>query len=109
LFNEGVWRVYGWARIDGGTGTQTAPLALPRPGWSTIELEWVRASAPGAIDGSLRLRVDGAEASANGVANGSVAVDGVQLGLLGGVGTTASGTMFLDDFESRVSSAFAEP
>ncbi|MFM7737403.1 MAG: hypothetical protein ACKPBU_15670 [Alphaproteobacteria bacterium] len=108
-FDAGAWRVYGVARSDAGTGTQTAPLALPRPGWSTIELEWVRASAPGAIDGSLRLRVDGAEASANGVANGSVAVDGVQLGLLGGVGTTASGTMFLDDFESRVSSAFAEP
>lgn len=107
-FEDGTWRLYGVARSDGGTGTQTPPVALARPGWSTIEADWTRASAPGAADGSLRLRVDGVEAAATGVANGSVVVDGVQLGLLGGVGSSASGTMYIDDFESRASSAFAD-
>jgi hypothetical protein len=106
-FDDGTWRLYGVARGDGGTGAQTPPVVLARPGWATIELDWRRASTPGAVDGSLVLRVGQTEVAATAVANGSVAIDGVQLGVLGGVGTSASGTIFLDDFESRASSAFA--
>jgi len=108
-FEDGTWRLYGVARGDVGTGTQTPPVVLARPGWSTIEVDWRRASTPGAADGSLVLRVGETEVAATAVANGSVAIDGVQLGLLGGVGTSASGTMFVDDFESRSRSAFAAP
>jgi len=35
------------------------------------------------------------------VGNDQVVIDGVQVGFLGGVGLSSTGTMFIDDFESR--------
>ena len=44
--------------------------------------------------------------AATGVANDEVFIDGIQLGFLGGLGLSSTGTVFMDDFESRAQSDF---
>ncbi|MFM8412684.1 MAG: hypothetical protein ACKOCT_20720 [Alphaproteobacteria bacterium] len=112
-FEGGTWKIYGVLRSDAGVGTQTAPVVLPKPGWSLVEVDWRRATSPGASDGSLTLQVTSSNCSpaacvvsATGVDNDANPIDGVQLGFLGGLGLGSSGTVFVDDFESRRQGAF---
>ena len=44
--------------------------------------------------------------AATGVANDEVFIDGIQHGVLGGLGLSSTGTVFMDDFESRAQSDF---
>lgn len=112
-FEGGIWKIYGVLRNDAGVGTQTASIVLPKPGWSLVEVDWRRATSPGASDGSLTLQVTSSDcnpavctASATAVDNDANPIDGIQLGFLGGLGLGSSGTAFIDDFESRRQGAF---
>jgi len=98
-YAAGAWQVYGIVRDNAGKGFQTPPLPIGRE-WVTIALDWWRASGPGNANGFLRLEVDGAEAESVGVQNDAVRIDGVQLGFVGGVGLSSTGTCYVDDFES---------
>lgn len=100
-FEAGVWKLYGIIRDNADKGTQTAPINLPKPGWAAVEIDWRRATGPGTNDGTLKVDVDGTTATSAGVGNDQVVIDGVQVGFLGGVGLSSTGTMFIDDFESR--------
>jgi hypothetical protein len=63
-----------------------------------VELEWRRASAPGANDGRFQLWIDGATASLlTGLDNDRSAVDFARMGALS-VKVGASGTLYWDDF-----------
>jgi hypothetical protein len=101
------WFIYGIARSNGDTlNFPTAKIQLPKPGWSTIEIDWKRATGPGTNDGSFSLKVDGTTQSVTNVPNDEVFIDGIQLGFLGGLGLSSTGTVFMDDFESRAQSDF---
>jgi hypothetical protein len=66
-----------------------------------IELDWQRATGPGASDGSLQLWIDGGSvATLAGIDNDLVPVDLVRMGALA-VKTGAAGTLYFDQFESR--------
>jgi hypothetical protein len=96
----GMYSVMARARLDNGLQMDTGFVGIA-PGPHLIEVDWRRASAPGAADGSLQLWVDGASAgSVGGLANGSAGVDFVRLGALS-LKQAASGTLRWDDFESR--------
>ena len=42
------WFVYGIARSNGDAQNfPTLPIQLPKPGWATIEIDWVKATGPG--------------------------------------------------------------
>jgi hypothetical protein len=67
----------------------------------SVEIDWTRASRPGANDGSLELWIDGTPAGAlSGLDNDERAVDFVRLGALS-VKAGAAGTLSFDEFESR--------
>jgi hypothetical protein len=66
-----------------------------------VEIDWFRASRPGANDGTFELWIDGASVAAlSGLDNDTRAVDFVRLGALS-VKAGASGTLRFDEFESR--------
>jgi hypothetical protein len=96
----GLFSVMARARLDDGRQMDTGFVGIS-PGAHLIEVDWRRASAPGAADGSLALWVDGAAAgSVSGLANGAAGVDFVRLGALS-LKQGAFGTLRWDDFESR--------
>jgi hypothetical protein len=67
----------------------------------TIELDWRRATSPIAGNGRLDLWIDGVlRSTLTGLDNNASSVDFVRLGALS-VKATATGTLFLDGFESR--------
>lgn len=105
-FESGTWKIYGVIRNDAGAGTQTSPITLVKPGWSLVEVDWRRATGPGASDGTLTLKVGADSVSTPGVDNDASPIDGVQLGFLGGLGLSSSGTVHVDDFESRRQGSF---
>jgi len=88
------------ARLDDNSQADTAffPLAAgPRP----VEIDLVRASAPGVADGSLEVWIDGiAVAKLTGLTNSLAGVDFARLGGLS-IKSGAAGTMYWDEFESR--------
>lgn len=104
-YSAGAWSIYGVIRDDSGTGTQTAPIPIPRS-WVAVSVIWRRASSIGATDGTITLLVEadggrvGTAVASDGVANHGFAIDGIQLGFLGGLGLNSTGTAFIDDFES---------
>ena len=98
-YSAGVWSIYGVVRDDSGKGTQTAPIAIPKS-WVAVSVDWRRATAVGATDGTLALQVESTQVVSDGVANHGFAIDGIQLGFLGGLGLNSTGTAFIDDFAS---------
>ncbi len=101
------WFIYGIIRSNGDVDNfPTTPILLTKPGWSTIEIDWRKATGPGTNDGSFTLKVNDTTQAATGVANDEVFIDGIQLGFLGGLGLSSTGTVFMDDFESRAQSDF---
>jgi hypothetical protein len=70
-------------------------------GWRYVEGDWKRATAPGANDGTFELWIDGVSQGAlTGLANETLGVDSARLGLIEPL-LGHSGTLFLDEFESR--------
>ena len=66
-----------------------------------FEVDWQRATGPGASDGSLQLRIDGAlMTTLSGIDNDQSPIDFARMGMLS-VKTGAGGTAFYDQFESR--------
>jgi DNA-binding beta-propeller fold protein YncE len=89
------------ARLRRDDGTQ-ADAALPLgDGPRLLEVEWSRASAEAAADGSLTLWMDGVpQLTLGGVDNDQAGVDFVRLGALN-VKPGAAGVLRFDEFESR--------
>jgi hypothetical protein len=66
-----------------------------------VELDWSRATAPGASDGTLELWIDNSSmATLTGIDNDLTPVEFVRMGALA-IKTGAAGTLFYDEFESR--------
>ena len=96
----GAYSIEGRVRRNDGTRADTGFFAIT-DGPHFFELDWQRASAPGAGDGSFTLRIDNSPVSALTLLdNDSLPVDFVRMGALS-VKTGAGGTLFYDQFESR--------
>jgi hypothetical protein len=96
----GLYSLMARVRLDDGTRANT-PFVNISDGPHAIEIDWRRATAPGANDGSFQMWIDGnLAASLAALDNSASAVDFVRLGALS-VKTGASGTMYWDEFESR--------
>jgi hypothetical protein len=67
----------------------------------SIEVDWQRASAPGANNGTLRVWVDDVlKQTLTGIDNDQFGIDNVRLGALSLKGG-AGGALLFDEFESR--------
>jgi hypothetical protein len=96
----GVYSVEGRARRNDGTRADTGFFTIT-DGPHFLELDWRRATAPGASDGSLELWIDnGSVATLTGIDNDASPVDFVRMGAIA-VKTGAAGTLYYDQFESR--------
>jgi hypothetical protein len=88
------------ARLD-DNAQATSPFVTIADAPHAVEIDWSRASGPGAADGSLHLWIDGvAHASLTGLDNHLSAVDFVRMGALSVKGG-ASGVLLFDEMESR--------
>ena len=71
----------------------------------TIEVDWQRASAPGANNGSLRLWIDDSlRQTLTGIDNDLANIDFVRMGVMS-VKTGAGGALLFDEMESRTTTA----
>ena len=105
-FDAGAWWLFGMIRSDGDEKAySTPPIRVPKPGWSTVEIEWHAGDVAGA-SGWMSIALDGAIQYSPPVDNGTVEIDGVQVGFLGGLGLNSTGRVFIDGFESREQSSF---
>jgi len=96
----GVYSVEGRARRNDGTRADTGFFTIS-DGPHFLELDWRRATAPGASDGSLELWIDNTSVSTlTGIDNDASPVDFVRMGAIA-VKTGAAGTLYYDQFESR--------
>jgi subtilisin-like proprotein convertase family protein len=97
---QGQYAVQAQAILDGGTQVSTA-FANITDAPHAVELDWRRASAAGANNGSLQLWIDEAAApTLGGLDNDTTGVDMARLGPQN-LQSGASGTLFFDRFESR--------
>jgi hypothetical protein len=86
-------------RRDDGTRTNTGFTNIS-DGPHLVELEWWRATAPGASDGQVMLWIDGALAgTATGVDSDTTNLDQVRIGAMS-IKLGASGVLFIDEVES---------
>jgi hypothetical protein len=95
----GAYSLRGRVRLDSGLAeTDFFPISdAPH----LVELDWQRASAAGADDGSFRLWIDGVlQSTLTGMDNDTRAVDYVRLGVLS-LKDGASGTVYFDEFVAR--------
>ena len=96
----GQYSLMGRARRDDNTQSNTGFLPITASA-HTVEVRWVRASAPGAEDGIFAMWIDGdLKALQTTLDNDVSTVDFVRLGALS-VKTGAAGTLYFDEFESR--------
>jgi hypothetical protein len=96
----GVYSVMGRARRDDNSQANT-PFVTITDAPHAVEIELVRASAPGAFDGTFEMWVDGVSAGQlTGLDNDLSEVDFARLGALS-VKTGAAGVLYFDEFESR--------
>ncbi len=101
---SGVYAVMGRARRDDNSQANTGFVTITDAPHA-IEIELVRASSPGALDGAFELWVDGVSAGRlTGLDNSLSEVDFARMGALS-VKTGASGVLYFDEFESRRESA----
>jgi photosystem II stability/assembly factor-like uncharacterized protein len=97
---DNVYAIAARVTRDDGTRATTAFTALGS-GMRAIELDWRRASAPGAADGGFELWIDGVSAATlSAIDNDAGALDYVRLGALS-VKAGASGILYWDELESR--------
>jgi hypothetical protein len=100
----GSYSLRGRARLDDQSQADT-PFVDITGGPHFVEVDWRRASGPGAADGSLEMWIDGTSvALLTGLDNAASGVDFVRLGALS-VKAGASGTPYWDEFESHRESA----
>jgi len=100
----GVYAVRGRARQDDNSQADT-PFVTITDAPHAVEIELLRASSAGALDGEFELWVDGVSAGRlTGLDNDLSEVDFARLGTLS-VKTGASGVLYFDEFESRRESA----
>jgi hypothetical protein len=96
---NGEYGLLARVRRDDGTRANTPVVAI-EDGPHTIEVEWRRASAPGADDGALELWIDGvSRATLTAIDNDGTGIDFARLGALT-VKPGATGTLFWDAFQS---------
>jgi hypothetical protein len=96
----GAYSLRGRVTLDDGTRAET-PFVAITDGPHAVGLDWVKASAPGANNGSFQLWIDGVGTPAvTGLDNDGQAVDLVRLGAMV-VKPGAAGTLYFDGFESR--------
>jgi hypothetical protein len=96
----GQYAVRGDVRLDDEAVAST-PFVPITDAPHLIELDWRKASAPGANDGAFELLVDGVSAGRlEGLDNDVRAIDMVRLGAMS-LKAGAAGTLYLDQFESR--------
>ena len=101
-------------RSSKGSYQLRAELRNDRSGWKSsnwftisdaphsIEVDWRAATASGANNGNLTLRIDAAlRATLSGVDNDTRRLDRVRLGAVTGIDTGTRGVLFFDGFESR--------
>jgi hypothetical protein len=90
------------ARQDSGNEQASPAFALPN-GWRSVEIDWAKATAAGANNGRLGLWIDGT-ARATGLTaldNDTLSINYARWGVVGGLGTTVTGTLRMDDFISQ--------
>jgi hypothetical protein len=97
---DGVYALQARVRQDDGSQVDTPFHTISdAPHW--VEVDWRRATEPGASDGWFRLWIDGAVAGTSPrLSNGTAQIDFVRLGALS-VKSTAAGTLRWDEFVSR--------
>lgn len=97
---QGQYAIQAQTRVDNGSQSSTAFVNVTDAPHA-IELDWRRATAPGANNGSLALWIDGAAVATLGsLDSDTTRVDMVRMGPQN-LQATASGTLFFDRFESR--------
>ncbi|HEY0554111.1 MAG TPA: S-layer homology domain-containing protein [Thermoanaerobaculia bacterium] len=91
-----------FARLNSGSeSTIAAPVTLP-DGWRSIEIDWVKATAPGANNGHLNLWIDGkAQTGLSGLNNDTETINYSRWGAVAGLDAGTSGSFRLDDFASQ--------
>ncbi|MBL8093257.1 MAG: hypothetical protein JNL73_03735 [Anaerolineales bacterium] len=93
------------ARNDASVWTNTAWVNLSDAG-HYLEIDWQAATAPGANNGSLAFWLDGApQGTLSNLDNDTRRVDLVRIGAVSGLDAGTTGTLYLDAFESRRTSA----
>jgi pimeloyl-ACP methyl ester carboxylesterase len=98
----GLKRLSAFARLDSGAEVEIPAPVLLFKGWRSIEIDWARATAPGASDGRLGLWVDGtARTGLSGLDNDGLAINYSRLGAVAGLDPGTTGTFRMDDFASR--------
>jgi len=96
----GAYSLEGRARRNDGTRADTGFIAITGAPHA-IEINWVRASAPAAADGTFELFVDNQPVSfLTGIDDDASNIDSVRLGALA-VKVGAGGTLYFDEFVSR--------
>ena len=96
----GAYSVEARVRRNDGTRADTGFFPIV-DGPHFFEVDWIRASAPGASDGIFTFRVDNVAVSTlTLIDNDATPVDFVRMGALS-IKTGAAGTLFYDQFESR--------
>jgi hypothetical protein len=96
----GAYSVMTRTRLDDGAWADTGFFPIS-DGPHSVEIIWTRATAAGRDDGLLRFFVDGTEqATLTSLLNSASDVDLVRMGAMA-VKPGASGTLFVDEFESR--------
>ena len=84
--------------VETPVGSEAALLAH----WNAVEIDWQAASAPGADDGGLGLRVNGQpQPSLQGLDTDEARIGLVRWGAVSGLDAGTSGAFALDEFESR--------
>ena len=97
---NGAYSLLARARLDDGSQHDTAVIPITTE-QHFIEVDWKRSSGPSANDGSFQVWLDGRSVHAATALDNSVSsVDFVRMGALSVKGG-ASGTLQLDEFESR--------
>lgn len=91
-------------RRDDGGFEETPPgseIALPRE-WHAVEIDWKAATSPSASDGGLAVWLDGQSRSGlTGIDNDQAQVGFVRWGAVADVDATTTGSVRLDEFDSR--------
>ena len=92
------------ARQDDGSAVETLPGAeIPLPdGWRSVEIDWKASSVPSANYGSLEVWVDNhPHQGLLGLDNDLAGIDFVRWGAVVGIDPGTTGSLRLDEFESR--------
>jgi len=99
---SGQNRLSAYARLNSGNESQIPSTVLLANGWREIEVNWAKATASGANNGTLGLWVDGlARTGLTGLNNDLETVNYARWGSVNGVDVATSGTLRLDDFASQ--------